>query len=668
MAPGGNRALALVLLVASAPAVGQVAKPPTPWLGIRDIGGKISFSGEYRAKDQRNSDTGFTLRQEKALYEEQIRLDAEGHVYHPNLVEWFGSFGVRWTQNREDVNQDNFDSDGDTLNYDVSTTVFREKPITFRYFANDWTQDLNQVFSGAFRLRTRSQGGEILVKSPLPMSLRMECIRRDEKDETRREKERTEHLKFRISDPRDRDRLTEFTYERQDTFETADVLDQAGQRVDELDLSFVRDELTAFNVWRFGPEDRPHVLSGRARLLRRTGFYANDVFSAHQRLTLAHTDTFSTFYLASYNDNRTDIDEDREVEGEVGFTKAFYESLDVTGRLFGSDREFTDGTEDMWGASIETAYRKHTPLGQYRSRLLLAKECETEKSEAGQRRIRDESVVLTSLTFARLSEPGVLPQTILVTNTTRTTIYVEGADYRVRTTGVFAEIARIATGQIGNGQTVLVDYVIVTGRNADFTTDRVVWNNRFQFKHVPLSVYVDYDLNDMRLQSGDDPGNLDKEETWLTGAEVAYKGLTFSVEREVVDQQLSPPTSETRFEIDYQQRFGRASRLSLSGRVSRLRYHEAERFGLEERRSYENACGARAQVTTKLARAVLLRVDADYTRSRGRNDIQLIELGAVLEWKFHNLDFSIEARQNEFLQESTSGRERYVFLKVSRRF
>ncbi len=657
--------LVLALLVV-VPASGQEQKYPIQAVNFLKLGGKLSFENEIFREDRESPD--LKTREKKSLWEENAELNFRGYFYHPNLVEWFGLTRFTLTQEQHNIDDQGLDSNGSILDYNLSAIILREKPISFRVFAADATNNLNREFEGPFELRTQERGFEAYTRGPFPLSFLLENSESNEVDDIREDDQRTTHLNFRIADRRDRNWFTMFVYDRESTDETITNLGTAGEISDTQDLSFGRDEFKLSNNWRFGPKKKKSSLSGNFRVLRRVGFYPEDLLSANQRLKLQHSETFSTFYKYYFSDIQTENSDEKQLEGEVGFTKEFYESLDITGRLYFRDREFIDGIEDYRGSSIGLDYRKKTPLGFFISAFDLSKEFEKETSTSDSRLIHDENIVLTGINFSSLSDLGIVPGTIVVTNNTKTITYVENVDYTVRTLGEVTEIARILGGSIIDGQTVLVDYAVQSSHEATFATNRISWTNRLRLKHLPLSVYSDYRLNDQQLVSGDDPGNLERDKLWLGGIKLDYKGLTASVEYEVHDLLLSPPTITTRGDINYRKRFNRNLNLIMGGKASKLRYLEVAKFGLEPGRDFQDNYTVYAHIMMKLSRNMLLRVETDYMLGRGYNNETIGRIGAIFEWKYGKLDFSIEAWHKIYTQESTSGEENLLRFGITRRF
>ena len=641
---------------------------PIRLFNITDTGGKVFLLGSMSSEVDKRGAGGVTTTEDDSFFEEGIEFLTSGYFYHPNLIDWDAAFRFSLDQERTAINGADFGTDGRILGYNLSATILREKPVSLRVFAADDSRILDRDFARRVELNTKNLGAEITTKGSIPLSLLVESSETDETGDVRTTKESTAHLRFVVTDRRDPDWFTEFTYDREDTDNISVFMPPGGGPPVVQDLPLQRTEWTLSNRWNFGAGPDKNTLSGRFRYLDRGGFFTDKILSAQQRLDLHHSDTFSTFYSALYNSDQTDVQMDRGLSGEVGFLKSIYESLDLAGRLILTARRLGSGSEDILGGYLDMRYRKKTPIGRLVSSLLLGKERQKDESTGGLQPVQNEAVVLSGLSYSQLSEPNVSPGTLLVTNLAETIIYVENLDYVVRTTGAFTEIARLAGGSIADGQSVLVDYVAEVAREATFTTDQVRWAARMNLDAVPISVYYNYGLRDQSLESGDNPGNLERVLTQLIGVELKHKGLTVAVEHETEDRQLSPPSSASRVQVQYQRRLRPDLNLTLGGRAERLDYAEAAKFGFEPGRDFLTTWGGNARLTAKLSRNLLARLQGDYLRTRGRDNNEVASIALGVEGTRRSLDFSVELRHDVYTQELDEGTANSLRFNVTRRF
>ena len=70
----------------------QVRGKPRPLVRVSDVGGELELSmEEYRDE---STSSGVSQEDVSTIFEEELRLEGQGDVYHPNLMSFFGMIGV----------------------------------------------------------------------------------------------------------------------------------------------------------------------------------------------------------------------------------------------------------------------------------------------------------------------------------------------------------------------------------------------------------------------------------------------------------------------------------------------------------------------------------------------------------------------------------------------
>lgn len=656
---------AAVLFTQAAVARGQRAAPIEN-LNITGLEGDLLLTSHYR-RDHETRFDGQVTDEKDLFFREEVALRSTGYFYHPNLVDWNAGLRLGLTQQSIDINEDSFDSNGTITGYNLSALFLKEKPVSVRAYTSRNQEFIDRSFARQIEVDTQVTGAEVLFKGPTPISLMYEKTSDYEESDIRTDDETSELLRMQATDARDRDLFTQFTYEHEETDKTATFFVAGGVPIIQ-DLPDRRDEFIVANRWRFEDGPNTHTLNGQTRLLNRRGSFNNDLFGFNQRLDLQHSDTLGTFYRVQVFKDDTDTQKDELIEGELGFIKQYYQSLDVTGRVFGSDRQLDAGGEQRYGTFFELDYRKKTPAGQYTSGLGIGTDVETQESDSGRLGVRDEPVVLSGVTPQRLRSPNIVPGSIVVTDVNNAVRFIEGVDYRLQPFGDFTEVVRLVTGTIGNGQLVLVDYEAGAAENARFRTDRINWRHRLQLKDSPFALIAEYRLRDEVLQSGDDPGNLDREEVILLGVEYRLDPITLAGEYERRDQLLFPSSTAYRFRGTYDQMIDDATTLTFGGDYEKLRYANAEEFGLEPGRDFLDRYSLFGNATTKLRRDLIARLEASFTDTRGRNNDRLARFGGSLDFRRGNLDVTISAVHEVYEQEGDEGDSDVVRFTLRRSF
>jgi hypothetical protein len=660
-----NAGLTLLILMYANPLHAQ-RSAPIEAMNITGLEGDLLFTGHYRSDEETNSN-GRVTDEKDLFFREELGLRSTGYFYHPNLIDWNAGLRLGLTQQRIDINDESFDSDGDITGYNLSALFLKEKPVSMRAYTRKSEDFIDRSFARQIEQSTRVTGAEVYFKGAMPMSLLYEKSDTFEESDTRTDDETTDLLRFQITDDRDTDRFTQFTYEHEDTDKTA-IFFLDGEPPVIQDLPDMRDDFRLSNRWRFRDGPNTHSLYGQTRLLRRRGSFDNDLLSFNQRLDLQHSDTLSTFYRAQVLSDDTDSQSEELIDGEVGFIKQYYQSLTVTGRVFASDSQFDTSTEQSVGTFFDFDYLKKTPAGRYSSSLGIGTDVEKQTSESGELGIRDEPVVLAGVTPQRLREPGITPGSVVVTDVNNAVAYIEGLDYRLQQFGQFTEIVRMVTGSIFDGQLVLVDYNAGAAENAHFQTNRIHWRQRLQLQDTPFALISEYRLRDERLESGDDPGNLDREEVILFGLEYREDPITIVGEYEQRDQRLSPSSKSYRIRGIYDQVINDAMNMTFGADYERLDYTNADEFNFEPGRDFLERYGIFGHSTVKLRRDLLARFEASFSDMQGRDNDRLARIGASLNFRRGNMSFTVSGFHEEYEQENETGDSDVIRFTLRRSF
>ncbi len=143
---------------------------------------------------------------------------------------------------------------------------------------------------------------------------------------------------------------------------------------------------------------------------------------------------------------------------------------------------------DIAGGTAETGYAVRFETRDQRAAEVLAQ-------------VTGERLVLNGVSFVALGRPRADVATIVLSNETRSQTYIEGLDYTVTVLGEETRLQRIASGNITDGQVVLVDYAYRVGGTFTTTeTDQTLnvgWSWRRYF-----NVYARWFDGRPRLQSG----------------------------------------------------------------------------------------------------------------------------------------------------------------------
>ena len=125
---------------------------------------------------------------------------------------------------------------------------------------------------------------------------------------------------------------------------------------------------------------------------------------------------------------------------------------------------------DRTGGQLDAGYAIDLPFGGLGMSASAGLDRTDQEAQSDTAQVFDEPHELVGVTPVRLNRDFVVVDTVVVTNAAQTQTFIEDLDYRLVTIGSTTTIERIATGNIIDGETVLVSYEYETGGTAEYDT------------------------------------------------------------------------------------------------------------------------------------------------------------------------------------------------------
>jgi hypothetical protein len=625
---------------------------------LKPLRGHLFLDGMFR-HENRDSGSGNRVLEEMR-FQQGIELNSGGWFYHPNLFDWNGTLRLGAVEQETFADTDDRSTFNTLLGYNFDGILFRQKPVSMRVFSSYDQNSATRDFADPIDYVNQHHGAELRHRTTnLVTSLLLDYTQRVEESETRDSDLQNYRARLR-SEYRTKDLELDLEYEHQDQIEI----------IDGTEFDTVIDTLTLRNAYYFGEEPLRHTLIGHTLLNRNEGSYDNEGYNISQRLTLYHDTTLNSFYGGSVRQNVSDGQDDRAGEINVGVTKNIYESLVLTATLFYEFTEFIGGSDDRFGGELNATYNKVTPIGIYNQGLNVSRTYERQRSDQGARRIVGEPVTLNNLDFVALNQTNVQAGSIVVQNLTRSITYVEGIHYNVRVTGVVTELQRIegAVDGITSGQTVLVDYTIDLPNRSDIVRDEFSWSHRLDIEELHLSPFVTFAYTEESLIAGDDPGNLQTTTTITAGVDYTLGSFLAGYEFQNSDSNINLSYYSHRIHALYNHTLSRDAVFSVGGEAQWLTYTNADDFDTEPGRDFEDSYAAYAQFNHRLTNRLLWRMRGEYRDITGRQNTSIGTVSTGLEWRFRQIEFSIDGRYRFYDQESSKGDLAEVMFRLKRYF
>ena len=534
------------------------AKAEIDYLVERPI---VKLSLDYQKKDENRSGPGVAPRSEQTdTFWQRLEFRSRGWMYHPDLLLF--SFGLepQWKQqdttatgsfSRDD--KDNF------LGYFVDAHVLRQKLHSFKVFLRQSRNEFSSTLSPDNITETDiARAVWLFNNEPLPTTLTFEknntkfedfFSTRDDSDILRLESKHT-------SDKHQFNLLSEY-------------VDQVRQ----IDAQIIDVERFLTNISStYALSDRARLASTIFNLKSNSDVSDTKSFLWSERLMLEHSPNLRSDYIARY-DTRQDENfrsDARYLSGAV--EHQLYENLRTRFEIYTSNDKFDDGEVDINEADLDFRYMRKIPVGILTINNGYAYRVEDNKIDADSSQVIGERHTLVGTSPEILTRTNIELSSIVVTDISRTTTYIEGLDYVLNVVGDSVTIERRPFGRIANGETVLVDYNFAP--RAPFETDRR--SARFS---VNLNLWrmlrLHYNFSRIKedLISGTRPSDLSNDRIQRVGANLHWRWSSTTADYELRDT-VRTPLERLRFQQTFAFRVTRSLSFGLSAAYAETDFKE----------------------------------------------------------------------------------------------
>ncbi|MCU7905648.1 MAG: hypothetical protein KZQ76_07250 [Candidatus Thiodiazotropha sp. (ex Epidulcina cf. delphinae)] len=444
---------------------------------------------------------GGTSFERRPVSEQEVTLDTRSYVFHPNLLEMELGGGMRFRQ--ESLEKDGGSNDGKETLYSIASSFqfLRRKPYPFRLRYNQRNPTYTVGLADSLSVEEKNYGADFFLRQPLvTFPLQLGAEHRETRGEGRDTiiDDTTDSVSINVSGNITDDGTTHFGFSdthRESASGSLNLPLQATQQ-DTRGLSWNTD-------FTFG-ENRNisfmHTLSHDIN--EQSNFDTREDSRFLTYLNWNHDEALRSFYR--YNVVSSAIAKTRSTSQNLSFGASgdVTEEMDIGGTLEGSREKSSKldkisyGFKSHLGYKAELTDRTSVSAGYNLDYTFNEQDGDQSGiSETGERH------ALSGLLPATLANEFVAPGTVVVSNETRTQTFIENIDYRLRIVGSETRLERLLSGNIADGQTVLVDYVYETGGEFDYSQLNQSIGLRFSFDNN-YSFYMSYLKREETLEAG----------------------------------------------------------------------------------------------------------------------------------------------------------------------
>lgn len=631
---------------------------------LTEFGGYLEFVARDRDREQRSKTGAGDTRAKETIFEESLKLEAEGYTYHPNLLEFtlgglFGLLQHDYQQDFDDRSQSSSDS-GDVLEFDLEGRFFKKKDYPGSIFARRYRSVEPRPFLSSIETTTTNYGLTWqYVHDRMPTSFQfnhtevdLHPLGGDEEDGRQENTQARFETSYRFSD----NNVLSFLYTRESIKQEPFTID------------YDTDEVTLSHRLNFGGQNR-HRLESEFNYFDQRGTFDITRWRWREVLRLEHTEKLRSWYQMELLDREQGSlagvppIEERSYYLAGTVEHELYDSL--VSQLFGfvQRQEFRTGNEiERLGGQLSLEYTKKNRWGvllaDYRARL----QAEDRSGGAVRSEVVDERHTFRDPQPVVLNNPNISTGSIVITDEEGFTFFRIGRDYTVRQLGDRVEIERVPTGNILEGVPVLVDYVFNLG--GDFTLDTVMQDfgirQNFDFG---LSPYYRLRWQEQTLSPAGATGAVPEDITaHILGLEFNRWSLRLLAEYEDHESTINPFTA-IRLSADYTHRFKFGATGVVKARWQDFEYEPPDprdvRFFTVEGRY-------RHPITKHLTAEglVLYRIVEDSLSG----DDDGIDLDLSLEWLVRQTEVRVTYEFGQFEDDFSDNEYSALYVQVRRNF
>lgn len=518
----------------------------TDYLSLSRIDAYLEFKGEFTRDKVETSGGRFSRRQdrdqrnEEWRFEERVGLSLEGSVIDPTFLTFGGSLDFALTQSRFKEKLDSWeDTDKDSghlLQFDLRADLFQGKKLSGSVYGLRIDDRIDRRFQPSLD-EERTGFGTTWVWSDetLPMEFSYDYLDTDRTGN----RDRADNEHFTESTLRyggewiisEHNRLS-FSYEH----------GQTKQRYQGSRRSFdtTRDLIILEHEVGFGRDDA-NTLRTLIHWQEESGDFARDFIEFGPQLTLRHSDAFRTIYRYQFNRERY---EGLDVETQRVDFQAIHQAYTNLTTTFNAFVLYEDIENDInttqYGASVDLQYNRKNDYGHLYANLALAYDTEEIDGDNGVRVVLNEAQVLRDPVAATLRNRNVILSSIVVTDATNRRYFRPGFDYLVLPQGNVTRIVRVQTGQIGDRDTVLVDYQFRTPSDGQLDTIRVDFGLEQRFTNGLTPYYRLAYRNQEDDTSTGFFSRADRTDHHRMGATYETQRYNLGAEYEIFDDSVEP--------------------------------------------------------------------------------------------------------------------------------
>ncbi|MBA3007577.1 MAG: hypothetical protein KJ900_02110 [Proteobacteria bacterium] len=409
------------------------------------MGGKLI----YEFQNESQTSNGITDTDTSHKFKEQIEIKTAGWVYHPALMQYTLMIAPELTQTKEEMSPgDTTRTSAFTPDYSMTATFLEPKPYTLNIFANRLQEPVWAAFSGNTETITDSYGatGQLKYKV-LPTTF---GYSHNKTDQTGFYISQDIHDEFNLS--------SRHQTETSNTWLTSTYSDDQ-RNSDDFETQIKTLSSSLFNNYKITEDNNINLNSSMTYRNQDSTWYDTQNINFREHLNWRHRPNLQSNYSVTHNRQESGDFNSDMTDIEASLTHLLYENLTTNVGSRANQNNYSTGNENAYDGFLNFSYKRPlswTTLGLYTGWDYLY----TDRSgfTSSDALVTNETHSLGFNEEIYLNHYNVNLDSIVVTNSAGTIVYIVNIDYTVEKINDYVRISRLPFGAISDGQIVSVNY------------------------------------------------------------------------------------------------------------------------------------------------------------------------------------------------------------------
>jgi hypothetical protein len=400
--------------------------------------------------------------------EQELSLNTRSYLYHPNLLEMELDGGVRFRQETLESRTQKNDTNGTYFDFRGRWRFLKSKayPVSLYYSQSNPTKAVG--FADSLAIETQNYGMEFSLRQPLittPVTIRLDHNQNKGESSSRIVDDATDTVSLKM--------MLNIGDNGSGQWGVTSISQKSASGSRLLALQASESNVDTFD-WNgkliFG--DKRNITLSNYLLASRNeqnNTSDRDQINFYNHLAWDIDDSLRAYNTYNYLKTSYEMNDSKNQQLLLGATKDISDTWSISSTIETTDEVSTGLDLSTWGLSGGLNYRgdltDHWSSSAGYTALVRYNYQDATQANIG---VIDESLVLSGLSAVSLLHEYIPIDSISVSNITHTQIYLENIDYQLTVIGSETRVERLSSGNISDGETVLVNYEYESGGSFDY--------------------------------------------------------------------------------------------------------------------------------------------------------------------------------------------------------